>query len=271
MPMHREIIAILRGVQPRDVESIGEVLIKCGISTIEVPLNSPDPFESISKLARRFGTVAQIGAGTVLDQADVRRVADVGGQIIGNAPQPALKIIARFQSRFPDICIDFALYDWTTAKSMISNRLADVGLITDAPKHENWEKIHIESARYVIYCRCDHPFAKRTKISLSELEQETVILPEKGSLTRHLLDQACDRYAISLARTATMTTFPLMCEAVLQGIGVALFLQNSSLIKDQLCEINIKEMPEVRNTSLIATKDRARLKLVLQFINAAIE
>ena len=192
-------------------------------------------------------------------------------KIIGNAPQPALKIIARFQSRFPDICIDFALYDWTTAKSMISNRLADVGLITDAPKHENWEKIHIESARYVIYCRCDHPFAKRTKISLSELEQETVILPEKGSLTRHLLDQACDRYAISLARTATMTTFPLMCEAVLQGIGVALFLQNSSLIKDQLCEINIKEMPEVRNTSLIATKDRARLKLVLQFINAAIE
>lgn len=79
MPMHREIIAILRGVQPHDVESIGEVLIKCGISTIEVPLNSPDPFESISKLARRFGTVAQIGAGTVLDQADVRRVADVGG------------------------------------------------------------------------------------------------------------------------------------------------------------------------------------------------
>lgn len=80
--MHREIIAILRGVQPSEVESIGEVLIECGISTIEVPLNSPDPLESISKLAKRFGTVAQIGAGTVLDQVNVRRVADVGGQII---------------------------------------------------------------------------------------------------------------------------------------------------------------------------------------------
>lgn len=80
--MHREIIAILRGVQPDEVESIGEVLIECGISTIEVPLNSPDPFDSISKLARRFGTVAQVGAGTVLDEADVRRVANVGGKII---------------------------------------------------------------------------------------------------------------------------------------------------------------------------------------------
>ena len=44
MPMHREIIAILRGVQPHEVESIGEVLIEFGISTIEVPLNSHDPF-----------------------------------------------------------------------------------------------------------------------------------------------------------------------------------------------------------------------------------
>ena len=92
MPMHREIIAILRGVQPHEVESIGEVLIECGISTIEVPLNSPDPFESISKLARRFGTVAQIGAGTVLDKADVRRVADVGGQIIVS-PDTSPKVI----------------------------------------------------------------------------------------------------------------------------------------------------------------------------------
>jgi DNA-binding transcriptional LysR family regulator len=192
-------------------------------------------------------------------------------KIIGNAPQPALKIIARFQRRFPDIRVDFGLYDWTTAKSMISNRLADVGLITDAPDHEHWERIHIESARYVIYCRCDHPFAKRAKISLTELEQETVIIPEKGSLTRRLLDQACDRYTISLKRVASMTTFPLMCEAVLQGIGVALFLQNSSLIKDNLCEIDIAEMPEARNTSLIATKDRTRLKLVSEFINAAME
>lgn len=192
-------------------------------------------------------------------------------KIIGNAPQPALKIIARFQRQFPDIRVDFGLYDWTTAKSMISNRLADVGLITDAPEHEQWERIHIESARYVIYCRRDHPFAKRSKVSLSELEQETVIIPEKGSLTRRLLDQACDRYTISLKRLASMTTFPLMCEAVLQGIGVALFLKNSSLIKDKLCEIDIEEMPEARNTSLIATKDRTRLKLVSEFINVAME
>ena len=80
--MPREIIAILRGVQPDDVLAIGEALIECGISTIEVPLTSPKAFESIARLAIKFADQAQIGAGTVLSVADVYRVADAGGTLI---------------------------------------------------------------------------------------------------------------------------------------------------------------------------------------------
>lgn len=191
-------------------------------------------------------------------------------KVIGNAPQPALRIIARFRRRFPDIRVDFGLHDWTTAKSMISDRLADVGLITDAPDNDKWDRIHIESARYVAYCRSDHRLATCQTISLAALQHETVIVPEKGSLTRQLLEQVCRRRDVSLNRVVSMTTFPLMCEAVLQGIGIAVFLENSSLITDNLSQIKIEEMREARQTSLIATKDRSRLKLVSEFINAAI-
>ena len=192
-------------------------------------------------------------------------------KIIGNAPQPALKIIARFRQRFPDIVVDFGLYDWTTATSMISNRLADVGLVTDPPENDAWIRIHIESVPYTIYCRPEHALAKCSQISLRQLTKETVIVPEKGSLTRRLLEQVCRRHDVTLNRVITMTTFPLMCEAVLQGIGVALFLRDSSLIKEDLCEIKLTEMPEPRSTFLIATKDRARLKLVEEFVNAAVD
>ena len=191
-------------------------------------------------------------------------------KIIGNAPQPALRIIARFRSRFPDIRVDFGLHDWTTATHMIRGRLADVGLITNAPENETWERIHIESSRYVLYCPAHHPMAQRAEVSLKDLPGETLIVPEKGSLTRHLLEQVCARHKIALRRIVTMTTFPLMCEAVLQGIGVALFLRNSSLIQDNIAEVAIREMPEEQNTYLIATKDRTRLKLVAEFINAAV-
>ena len=59
------LVAILRGVRPDEVEEIGAALVEAGFTLIEVPLNSPDPFDSISRLAARFGDQALIGAGTV--------------------------------------------------------------------------------------------------------------------------------------------------------------------------------------------------------------
>jgi 2-dehydro-3-deoxyphosphogalactonate aldolase len=76
------LVAILRGVRPDEVEAIGAALIGAGFTLIEVPLNSPDPFESISRLAGRFGGQAMIGAGTVLDVAAVERLADAGGRMV---------------------------------------------------------------------------------------------------------------------------------------------------------------------------------------------
>jgi 2-dehydro-3-deoxyphosphogalactonate aldolase len=76
------LVAIIRGVTPAEVVAVGEALYSEGIRIIEVPLNSPEPLESIRLLAENFGDRALVGAGTVLDPADVRRVADVGGKLI---------------------------------------------------------------------------------------------------------------------------------------------------------------------------------------------
>lgn len=76
------LVAILRGVRPFEVEGIVETVIAAGIGIVEVPLNSPDPFDSIVRLVRRFGGQALIGAGTVLSVADARRVAEVGAQLV---------------------------------------------------------------------------------------------------------------------------------------------------------------------------------------------
>lgn len=76
------LVAIIRGVTPAEAEAVGAALLGAGLRIIEVPLNSPDPFESIRRLAKAFGDRALIGAGTVLDVKDVSRVAEVGGQLI---------------------------------------------------------------------------------------------------------------------------------------------------------------------------------------------
>ena len=76
------LVAIIRGVTPGEAEAIGAAVIEAGIRIVEVPLNSPEPLDSIERLARSFGDSALIGAGTVLEAADVVRVRDVGGRII---------------------------------------------------------------------------------------------------------------------------------------------------------------------------------------------
>jgi 2-dehydro-3-deoxyphosphogalactonate aldolase len=80
--MSRKIIAILRGVRPDEVAGIGAALVAAGIDTIEVPLNSPKPFDSIAALARALDGHARIGAGTVLDVAQVAEVKAAGGTLV---------------------------------------------------------------------------------------------------------------------------------------------------------------------------------------------
>jgi 2-dehydro-3-deoxyphosphogalactonate aldolase len=76
------LIAILRGLHPQEAAAIGEVLYAAGFRVIEVPLNSPSPYESIRILRKALPADCLIGAGTVLTPEQVERVKDAGGQVI---------------------------------------------------------------------------------------------------------------------------------------------------------------------------------------------
>ena len=92
--MSRPLIAILRGLEPSEASEMADALIEAGIDRIEVPLNSPQPLDSIAAMAKSHGDRAVIGAGTVLTAEDVANVADVGGQIVVS-PNMDLAVIAK--------------------------------------------------------------------------------------------------------------------------------------------------------------------------------
>jgi 2-dehydro-3-deoxyphosphogalactonate aldolase len=87
------LIAILRGVTPGEVVAVGEALFDAGFRLIEVPLNSPEPLESVARLAKAFANRAVIGAGTVLRAAEVTAVRTAGGTLIVS-PNTNVEVIA---------------------------------------------------------------------------------------------------------------------------------------------------------------------------------
>ncbi len=94
----RGVIAILRGVTPAEVLPVTEALQAGGIRIVEVPLNSPEPLDSIQRLVRQWGDELLIGAGTVLTPADVDLVADAGARLV-LSPHFDVAVVRRSRAR----------------------------------------------------------------------------------------------------------------------------------------------------------------------------
>ncbi|MEM8657261.1 MAG: 2-dehydro-3-deoxy-6-phosphogalactonate aldolase, partial [Pseudomonadota bacterium] len=80
--MSRNLIAILRGIHPDEAVATTEAILDAGITWIEVPMNSPEPLESIRRMASDLKGRGQFGAGTVLTTGQVADVAGAGGSFI---------------------------------------------------------------------------------------------------------------------------------------------------------------------------------------------
>jgi 2-dehydro-3-deoxyphosphogalactonate aldolase len=96
--MKRPLVAILRGVKPDEAYGVVSALIENGMTAIEIPLNSPDPFRSIEIAVKMAPAGVLIGAGTVLTAEEVERLHDVGGKLLV-APNVDADVIARARQR----------------------------------------------------------------------------------------------------------------------------------------------------------------------------
>lgn len=89
-----QLTAILRGIRPHEIIDVAAALVERGVHATEVPLNSPEPLDSIQRLAAAFGERCLCGAGTVLQVAQVDQVHAAGGRLLV-APNTDPAVIAR--------------------------------------------------------------------------------------------------------------------------------------------------------------------------------
>lgn len=191
--------------------------------------------------------------------------------IIANAPQPALSLIARYTEVYPLVSVDFSLLDWTSAMETVGAKHADIAVITEPSQSKELHVLPITKARFVSYMRQDHPLASHREIHLRDLESETLLLPERGSLTRRVATKAFAKAQLSPQRIVTMTTFPVMKEAILQGIGMGIFLEASTVADGQLVEVPIIELQRYFETAIVVPRYKMGLRITQSFLDLVVD
>jgi DNA-binding transcriptional LysR family regulator len=160
---------------------------------------------------------------------------------------------------------------WTLAMQQLHERTADVAIVTQPDVDDLLYSLPVATTRYRAYVCRGHPLASHKRLSLRDLADKTVIVPEDGSLTQRLLHRKCAELGVTLSSLVRTATFPLVKEAVLHGVGVGLLLDDSMSASTNLVAIDVAEMRETYTNCLVTPVDKRELRFVRSFIDVACE
>jgi len=189
--------------------------------------------------------------------------------VVANAPRPAMPVIARYTALYPRVQIDFTLVSWTLAMQQLHERTVDIAIVTQPEADKLLYSLPVATTRYRAYVCRGHELAGRKQLSLRDLANKTVIVPEDGSLTQRLLYSKCAELGVKLSSVLRTATFPLVKEGVLHGVGVGLLLDDSMSASPDLVAIDIVEMRETYTNCLLTPVDKRDLRFVRSFIDVA--
>ena len=203
--------------------------------------------------------------------SDYSALTDGHIRLIANAPRPAMPIIAEYGKRFPKVQIDFTLYNWTTSMTLLAERQVDIAIVTEPEDGPSLFTHELRRSRYKAHMPRDHALATRSSVSLRDLQAETLVLPEDGSLTQKIAGKKMHEHDLHFARILRTTTFPMVKEAILHNLGIGLLLDKSLFPSEKLAAVQVEEMPEEYRDCIAIPTDKRELRLIRSFLDVAIE
>lgn len=224
--------------------------------------------KELFSVSDRLATVEQLVTEKI---SDYSALTDGHIRLIANAPRPAMPIIAQYGRLYPQIQIDFTLYNWTKAMTLLAERQVDIAIVTDPEESPALFTHELRRSSYKAHMLKSHPLAKRKKISLADLQNETLVLPEDGSLTQKVVRRKFQAHQLNLPRILRTTTFPMVKEAILHNLGIGLLLENSLFPSEKLTAVSVTEMPEGYRDCIAIPADKRELRLIRSFLDVAVE
>ena len=224
--------------------------------------------KELFSVSDRLATMEQLVKEKI---SDYSALTDGHIRLIANAPRPAMPIIAQYGRLYPQVQIDFTLYNWTTAMTLLAERQVDIAIVTEPEESASLYTHELRRSTYKAHMPKSHPLARRETISLADLQAETLVLPEDGSLTQKVARAKLKEHNLDFPRILRTTTFPMVKEAILHNLGIGLLLENSLSPSEMLAAVPVTEMPETYRDCIAIPADKCELRLIRSFLDVAVE
>jgi LysR family transcriptional regulator, low CO2-responsive transcriptional regulator len=182
-----------------------------------------------------------------------------------STPRPAMSIISEFQRRYPEIDVEIVMSPWEENLSKLSTREVDLSIVVEPGDLEGLMAVEIERRPFVAIVPPDHALARRKRISIADLEGETLVLLSDSSYTMKFLSQRFYELGFTPHKAIMTTGYDMLLEAVIHHIGVSIILDGSLTAIRGVHRLTIKEFTEQHGYYAVSHEENRNFKTVSSF------
>lgn len=221
-----------------------------------------------------FGLADQI---QVLEEQFTERASQVADLQTGrlsicvSTPRPAMALVSAFRQRYPGVTVDLTVAPWKTAQTLLSQRTIDLAIIVEPEQRAGLWCQEIGQHRFVAILPASHKFAGEHEISVADLVGETLIMLSDDSYTSYWMRQKLNTLDMHPTNQLKTSSYEMMIEAVLHGMGVSMGLQGTFAAHTGLRTVDVREFTEWHSFSVVCPEDKAALRIVRRFMALAVE
>jgi len=206
------------------------------------------------------------------DLLEGARALENGHLVVGgDSPHSALPLIGLFRERHENIGLSMSMGTSQEALDDLYNFKTDVAILGNVTGDPRLIAQPLHQMSVVCFVHKSHEWAKRKSISIYELENQPMVLRNKGSLTRRIFDEAVARMSICPKIVMEISTREAVREAVANGIGIGIVLDNEIGVDSRVRTIPINNIKMDITEYVVCLKERARLRVVKAFMSVAKE
>jgi aminoethylphosphonate catabolism LysR family transcriptional regulator len=190
-------------------------------------------------------------------------------RIAADSAHHVMPIMAALKERARSITFALAIDNSAIVLDSLLRHEADVAVMAKSVSDPRLHSVRLRTDRVVLFAPARHPLARRGRAPLKALAEQELVLRERGSITREVLEQAMAASGVQPRAIVEVQTREGVREAVAAGFGVGAVFESELGEDRRFRAIVVSDTDLAVAEYAVCLQERRRGALVRAFMDAA--